>query len=151
MKIRSLTMIITLAALAVAGCGSSSTTPPSPPFELDGGWTYLGPSDGPHDLTISNAKMVYTDVAGQWSSTWTIKSYDNTMHHFQVTFDSGTGSYLPVGQSMSGTYELQGTLLTTQLASGLSSYPQLESPGSCTSATDGTPIPECRTYIKQNN
>ena len=51
---------------------------------------------------------------------------------------------------MSGTYDLSGTLLTVQLANGLASYPQLQSPGTCTGATDGTPIPDCRTYIKQN-
>ncbi len=137
-------------ALGLAGCGGGSTTPPPQPFELTGAWIYLGPSDGPHDLTIGNGSMVYTDVAGQWSSQWTIKSYDNGLHHFQTNFDSGTGSYLPVGQSMSGTYELTNTLLTIQLAEGLTSYPPLEGAGTCTSATDGTPIPECRLYIKGN-
>jgi hypothetical protein len=141
--------LITLAMPAVLGCGGS-TTPPLEALEIEGGWTYLGPSDGPHDLTISDGSMVYTDVAGMWSSRWTIKASDNELHHFQVTFDSGSGTYLPVGQSMSGTYDLRNTLLTVQLANGLASYPQLLSPGTCTAETDGTPIPDCRTYIKQN-
>ena len=108
---------ITVAMLAFLGCGGSATPPP--PFELDGGWTYLGPSDGPHDLTIADDSMAYTDVGGTWSSDWTIKAYDNELHHFQVTFKSGTGTYLPVGQSMSGVYDLSGPLLTVQLANGL--------------------------------
>ena len=149
MRIRFRATMIALATLAVAGCGGNTTTPPPAPFELNGGWTYLGPSDVPHDLTISPGSMVYTDVDGQWSSTWTVTSYDNDLHHFQVKFDSGSGSYLPVGQSMSGTYDLK-TFLTIQLANGLTSYPPLQSPGSCTSATDGTPIPDCRLYVKLN-
>ncbi len=92
--------------------------------------------------------MVYADVDGKWSSHWTIKAYDNGLHHFQVGFDSGSGTYLPVGQSLSGTYALTGTFLTVQLAMGLTSYPQLSSPGTCTSAADGTPIPDCRLYVK---
>jgi hypothetical protein len=145
-----LAAVITMAMPAVLGCGGSTTTPPPEAFELEGGWTYLGPSDGPHDLTIGDGSMVYTDVAGMWSSHWTIKAHDNELHHFQVTFDSGSGTYLPVGQSMSGTYDLMNTLLTVQSANGLASYPQLQSPGTCTRETDGTPIPDCRTYIKQN-
>ena len=94
--------------------------------------------------------MVYTDVAGTWSSQWTIKSYDNGLHEFQVAFASGSGTYLPVGQSMSGTYELSEKLLTVQLANGLAAYPPLQGAGSCTSATDGTPLPDCRLYIRQN-
>lgn len=94
--------------------------------------------------------MVYTDVAGAWSSKWTIMSYDNGSHHFQIAFDSGEGTYLPVGHSMSGTYQLSDTLLTVQLASGLSSYPTLQDAGTCTSETDGTPVTDCRLYIKQN-
>ena len=109
---------------------------------------YLGPSDQPHDLTIDDGSMVYADVDGKWSSHWTIKAYDNGLHHFQVGFDSGSGTYLPVGQSLSGTYALTGTFLTVQLAMGLTSYPQLSSPGTCTSAADGTPIPDCRLYVK---
>jgi hypothetical protein len=148
MRIRFL-VTITVAMLASLGCGGSSAPPPDP-FELKGGWTYLGPSDGPHDLTIGDDAMVYTDVADTWSSIWIIKAYDNTLHQFQVTFNSGVGTYLPVGQSMSGAYDLTGALLTVQLANGLASYPPLRSAGSCTSDTDGAPIPECRTYIKQN-
>ena len=93
--------------------------------------------------------MVYTDIAGMWSSKWTIKAYDNGLHHFQVAFDSGSGTYLPVGQSMSGTYDLSGTFLTVQLANGLASYPQLQGAGTCTRESDGMPLPECRLYAKQ--
>jgi hypothetical protein len=143
--------MMAMALLALPGCGGSTTTAPPAAFEIDGAWTYLGPSDGPHDLTIGDGSMVYTDVAGTWSSHWTIKAYDNKLHHFQVAFDSGSGTYLPVGQSMSGTYDLTGALLTVQLANGLASYPPLESAGTCTAATDGAPIPECRTYIKSQD
>jgi hypothetical protein len=140
--------MIAVAMLALLNCGGSTTTPPPGAFEIEGAWTYLGPSDGPHDLTIGNGSMVYTDVAGKWSSKWTIKSFDNGLHHFQVTFDSGSGTYLPVGQSMSGTYESGAAVLTVQLANGLTSYPPLQSAGTCTGSTDGTPIPECRLYVK---
>ena len=150
MRIWCLATLIATALPAVLGCGGSTTTPPPEAFELEAGWTYLGPSDGPHDLTIADGAMVYTDVAGMWSSRWTITAHDNELHHFQVTFDSGSGTYLPVGQSMSGTYDLSQTLLTVQLANGLAAYPPLQSPGTCTAATDGAPIPDCRTYIKQN-
>jgi hypothetical protein len=135
---------------ALLDCGAGTTSPARQPFELEGPWTYLGPSDGPHDLTIGADSMVYTDVAGAWSSHWTIKSYDNGLHEFQVAFASGSGTYLPVGQSMSGTYELSAKLLTVQLANGLATYPPLQGAGTCTSATDGTPLPECRLYMKQN-
>lgn len=135
---------------AVLGCGASTTPAPPQPFELVGQWTYLGPSDGPHDLTIGPDSMVYTDVGGTWSSKWNIKSHDNGLHRFQVTFVSGSGTYLPVGQSMSGTYDLADKLLTIQLANGLTAYPPLQSAGTCTGATDGAPVPDCRLYIKQN-
>jgi hypothetical protein len=92
--------------------------------------------------------MVYADVGGAWTSKWTIQASDNALHHFQVTFDSGSGDYLPRGQSMSGAYDVMGTLLTVQLASG-TSYPPLQGPGTCTGAADGMPLPECRLYIKQ--
>jgi len=128
-----------------AGSGGAAN---APPFELAGKWTYLGPSDVPHDLTINQGSMLYEDVEGQWSSKWTITSYDNVLHHFQVTFDSSSGSYLPVGQSMSGTYDRGVAFLTIQLAKG-SSYPPLEGAGSCT-GTDGTLIPECRLYTMPN-
>jgi len=131
------------------GGGSGGTTLPPQPFEIDGRWTYLGPSDVPHDLTIDHGSMLYEDVDGMWSSKWTIKTYDNGLHHFQVTFDSGSGSYLPVGESMSGTYDRGSAFLTIQLAKGLSSYPPVQGAGSCTEA-DGTPIPECRLYVKLN-
>src|SRR3954468_1303531 len=114
MRIRRRATLI--AMLALVGCGGSTMAPPAEPFALEGGWTYLGPSDGPHDLTIGDDSMVYTDVAGTWSSEWTIKAYDNELHQFQVTFKSGAGTYLPVGQSMSGAYDLTGAILTVQLA-----------------------------------
>jgi hypothetical protein len=151
MKIRCLAAMITMAIPALVSCGGGTTTPPPAPFEIEGAWVYLGPSDGPHELTIGHGSMAYTDNDGKWSSKWTIKAYDNGLHHFQVAFDSGSGTYLPVGQTMSGTYEVGGTLLTVQLANGLASYPQLQSPGSCTRDTDGTAIPDCRVYyVKQN-
>ena len=149
MRIHCLPAIITMAMLMFQGCGANTKTTPPEAFAIDGAWSYLGPSDVPHTLTISDASMVYTDMAGQWSSRWTIKAYDNGLHHFQVVFDSGSGTYLPVGQNMSGTYDLNATTLTVQVASGFASYPPMESPGSCTAATDGTPIPDCRLYIKQ--
>jgi len=149
---------ITVATLVLAGCGSDPTPDPAPdpmapppePFAINGSWLYLGPSDVPHTLAISPGSMVYTDVAGGWSSNWTIKAYDNALHHFQVAFGSGSGSYRPVGESMSGAYDVSGSLLTVQLANGLTSYPPLQGPGTCTSPTDGTPVPECRLYIQQN-
>jgi len=143
-------VIATLVATLVGCGGGSATTSPPKAFDIDGSWLYLGPSDVPHDLTITDKSMVYTDVDGQWSSKWTIKTYDDDQHHFQVTLDSGSGTYLPVGQSMSGTYDVSGTLLTTQLANGLSSYPQLQYPGTCTGGTDGTAAPDCRLYVHQN-
>lgn len=139
-----------LAALALSGCGGDAAPPQHhDPFDIAGSWLYLGPSDGPHTLVITNSSMVYTDVAGAWKSSWTIKTYDNGAHHFQATFDSGNGTYLPTGQSSSGTYEASGTLLTVQLATGLSSYPTLVGAGSCT-GDDGNPVPECRLYVHQN-
>jgi hypothetical protein len=142
--------MIAVAMPALLGCGGGTTTPAPKAFEIEGAWLYLGPSDGPHDLMIAHGSMVYTDVDAKWSSNWTIKAYDNGLHHFQVTFGSGSGTYLPVGQSMSGTYDLSGTFLTVQLANGLASYPNLQSPGSCTDGASGTPVPECRLYVKQN-
>jgi len=144
------TVLITTLMAALVGCGSSSPPPPPPKaLEIDGNWLYLGPSDGPHDLVITDKSMVYTDVDGKWSSKWTIKTYDNDQKHFQVTFDSGSGTYLPVGQSMSGTYDVTGTLLTVQLADGLGSYPQLNDPGTCTGSDGSTPA-DCRLYVHQN-
>jgi len=101
-------------------------------------------------LKISDGSASFTDVAGSWASNWTVKSYDNELNHFQLVFVSGSGSYLPVGQSKSAAYDLTGSLLTIQLAEGLASYPPLQGAGSCTSATDGTPLPDCKLYIKHN-
>lgn len=132
-----------------AGAGGSAGMPAAA-FAIDGSWSYLGPSDVPHDLAITDTSMAYTAEAGDWSSHWTITTYDNALHHFQVVFDSGSGSYLPSGQSMSGTYDVSGAALTIQLAQGLTSYPELTAPGTCTAPADGTPVPECRLYIKHN-
>ncbi|HTQ06352.1 MAG TPA: hypothetical protein VMI54_20980 [Polyangiaceae bacterium] len=153
---KSRALLATLALLALPGCGGGSggntpaATPPSKPFEIDGAWIYLGPSDEPHILTVTDSSMVYTAVAGDWSSNWTIKAYDDDLHHFQAAFDAGTGTYVPVGASLSGAYDLNGTVLTVQVAQGLTSYPQVEDAGTCTAAADGTPVPDCRLYIKQN-
>jgi len=137
-----------------SGGGSGGNTTPPQPFEIDGRWTFLGPnpSDVPHDLTIEDGSMVYEDVDGMWSSKWKIKTYDNGLHHFQVTFESGMGTYLPVDQNMSGlsgTYDRGSAFLTIQLGKGLSEYPALRGAGSCT-ADDGTIYPDCRLYVKLN-
>jgi hypothetical protein len=139
---------LTLALFALTACGESATTADPPPFEAAGNWLYLGPSDIPHTLTITNTSMKYTDVEGAWSSTWKITTYDNGLHHFQVTLDNGVGAYLPMGQSMSGAYDKGPALLTVQLASG-SSYPALQGVGTCTADASGTPLPNCRLYVKQ--
>lgn len=143
---------LTLVLPALTGCGGDSGGNPQAadpgPFEAEGKWLYLGPSDIPHTLSITRTSMVYTDVDGMWSSNWTIKAYDNGLHHFQVTFDTGVGAYLPVGQTMSGTYDLGTTLLTVQLASG-DSYPPLQGAGTCTADVGGMPVPDCRLYVKQ--
>jgi hypothetical protein len=136
--------------VALSGCGANNTPAQPEAFDLEGAWVYLGPSDVPHDLTVGHASMVYADVDGQWSSNWTIKAYDNTAHHFQVVFGSGSGTYLPVGESMSGAYDVTGAFLTVQLAKDLASYPLLQSPGTCTSTADGAPVPDCRLYVKKN-
>lgn len=151
MRISCLVTTITMALLALAGCSGSTptTTAQAEPLELDGSWIYLGPSDVPHDLQLSDTSASFTDVAGSWSSTWTVKSYDNDLHHLQLAFGSGSGSYLPVGDTLSATYEVSGTLLTLQLAKG-TAYPSLQGAGTCTSAADGLPLPDCKLYIKKN-
>jgi len=118
-------------------------------FEIRGDWLYLGPWDGEHTLKIGDSSMVYAGINGEWSSNWKIKDYDNGLHHFQLVFESGTGTYLPTGQALSGTYVVNGAILTVQLADGLGSYPALESPGTCTEGSS-TLIPDCRLYLKQN-
>ncbi len=155
MSVGRLALTFTLAILALSGCGgdpktSQETKAPPKPFEIDGSWIYLGPSDVPHTLVITDSSMSYTAVAGDWSSSWTIPAYDDELHHFQAAFSAGSGMYLPVGQNLSGTYDLSGTLLTVQTAQGLSAYPPLQDAGTCTGGTDGMPVPDCRLYIKQN-
>ena len=142
--------LVTGMLVALSGCASSNPTAPPEPFNLEGAWLYLGPSDIPHTLKIDHSSMVYADVDGHWSSNWTIQAYDNEAHHFQIVFGSGSGAYLPVGASMSGAYDVSGTFLTVQLAKDLTSYPPLVGAGTCTNAADGTPVPDCRLYVKQN-
>jgi hypothetical protein len=144
-----------MATSVLPGCGSNDTPAetaktPQAPFDLDGAWIYLGPADPPHILTVSASTLTYAAVAGDWSSKWNLKSYENDLDHFQLTFSSGSGTYLPTGTSLSGSYDLNGTVLTIQTAQGFTAYPPLQDAGTCTSATDGTPVPECRLYIKQN-
>jgi hypothetical protein len=153
MRINCLATTMTLATMTLLGCGSGSTTAQPDAhqpeaFELQGTWTYLGPWDGEHTLKISDTSMVYAAIAGDWSSNWTIKEHDNGLHHFQIGFESGTGTYFPVGQKISGAYVLAGAILTVQLASGAGSYPPVQSPGSCTEGSDKF-IPDCRLYMKQ--
>ncbi len=138
-----------LAAVVLPGCGQNTTTAPAPAFELDGTWLYLGPWDGEHTLKIGDASVEYAGINGEWSSDWTMKSYDNGLHHFQIAFKAGTGTYLPSGQSFSAAYVLNAPMLTVQLASGGSAYPAVESPGSCTKNGEER-IPDCRLYVKQN-
>ncbi|MEI9948359.1 MAG: hypothetical protein WDO74_05095 [Pseudomonadota bacterium] len=96
----------------------------------------------PHDLKIGNGSASFTDVAGNWASNWAIESFDNELHRFQLVFGSGSGPYLPVGKSLNASHELSGTLLTLQFV--------LQGAGTCTSATDGAPLPDCKLYIKRN-
>jgi len=160
MRISGFGTAITLIAITVSGCSGSSTkaqpdasvpadaSATRDDFELQGSWLFLGPGDVMHSVVISNSSAVYTGNDGDWSSTWSIKDYDNDLQRFQLTFKSGTGSYYPTGQNLSGTYDLSG-ILTVQLADGLGSYLTLQSPGSCT--VSGTqPIPNCALYMKQN-
>lgn len=155
MRLSCLATLLTLATMGLAGCGENATTTATNhdasarvPFEIAGKWLFLGPSEGLHNLTITDTSLEYTDVDGKWSSTWNIKSYDNSLHHFQMAFGSGSGTYLPEGQTLSGTYVVDAQIMSLQLASGTASYPSLRSPDSCTES-DSTPIPDCRLYMKQ--
>jgi len=151
MKLRPPHAILALALLALSACGGSETaSPQNGPFDMEGKWLFLGPGNGPHDLTVTRSTMFYEDVEKTWSSTWTLTSYNNTAHGFRVTFASGTGTYFPVGKNMVGTYDVTGTLLSVQLASGTGAYPALLTPGTCTSPDDGAPLPDCRIYVHQN-
>lgn len=169
----TLATAITLATMSLLGCGNGSSKTVQPDasvrpdastqsdasvrpdasvpdaFELQGSWLYLGPGDVLHRINISDVSMVYTDVNGQWSSNWTLKEYDNDLHHFQIVFESGTGAYIPNGQSLSGTYVMTGAILTVQLADGLGSYPPITSPGSCIDGASNR-IPNCGLYVGQN-
>ncbi len=149
MKIGCLAATVMMAAWVLSACGDDTPDSPPEPFELDGGWIYLGPSDPPHTLTISDSSMVYTAVDGTWSSEWNISDYDNALHQFRVAFGSGAGTYVPLSGSTSGAYELGGTLLTIQLAPGPDSYPTVQNAGTCTDPVNGTPTLDCRLYIKE--
>jgi hypothetical protein len=178
MRISCLATTMTLATMTLAGCGSNTTTAQPDasarfdtsaqpdvsgrsdvasssdtsvkpePFELEGDWLYLGPWDGEHTLKISDGSMEYADIDGSWSSKWTIKDYDNGLHRYQITFQSGNGSYYPDGQSLSGTYVVSGMILSVQLAKGLGSYVPVQFPGSCTDDSSNR-IPDCKLYMKQ--
>jgi hypothetical protein len=148
MRIRFLATVMTLAMMAVGGCGEDAATAPPEAFELQGTWLYLGPGDRVHHLEIANASMVYTDIAGEWSSDWTVKDYDNRLEHFEIVFKSGTGTYLPEGQTMSGTYVLTGAILTVQLANGAGAYSPVQDP-SCTQGGADL-VPDCGRYMKEN-
>jgi hypothetical protein len=150
MRISGLAIMMTLATMALPGCGGDTSKGPSEDFELQGSWVYLGPWDGEHTLKISNTSMKYASLSGDWSSNWTVKQYDNGLHHFRITLDAGTGNYYPVGRDMSGTYVVENAILTIQLAisNDTGSYPALKSPGSCTEE-GGLLIEDCRLYMKQ--
>jgi hypothetical protein len=149
MRMCFLAAMMTLAMMTLGGCGGDSDTAPSGPFELQGTWLYLGPGDRVHTIEVSNASMAYTDIGGEWSSDWTIKGYDNGLDHFQIAFKSGTGTYLPEGQSFSGTYVWDGAILVVQLTDGLGSYSPVQSP-SCIKEGSSTLIPNCGRYMKEN-
>jgi len=153
MRISALAAMMTLATMTLLGCGGDTTTAQPDasvqPFELQGTWVYLGPWDGEHSLKFSNGSMAYTAIGADWSSNWTIKDYDNGLHRFQMVFESGTGTYSPTGQNLSGTYVLSDPILTVQLANGLGAYLPVQSPGSCTDG-DSNRITNCGIYMKQN-
>lgn len=160
MKSSSLATMLTLMTMVCFGCGGGTdsggdspdagkaeTAVPSKPFGIEGSWLFLGPTGPGHTITIGGKSMKYKGTEEDWESIWAIKKYDNDSHQFQITFESGHGSYYPSGESFSGTYDAAETILSVQLAKGLDSYPQLKSPGSCTDSSD--PIPDCKLYMKQ--
>jgi hypothetical protein len=152
MRISSLATMLTLTTLVCMGCGGGTasggdTAVPSKPLAIEGSWLFLGPTGPGHEITITSKSIKYKGTEADWESIWTIKKYDNELHHFQITFDSGHGDYYPSGANLSGTYDAAETILSVQLAKGLDSYPQLKNPGSCTDDSD--PIPDCKLYMKQ--
>lgn len=137
-----------LATASLPGCGDDGGTgAPSEPFAMEGSWLFLGPTGPGHEVTISSTSMKYQATEEVWNSSWTIRKYDNEAHQFQLAFDSGQGTYYPEGQSLGGTFDVSGPILSVQLAKGTDSYPQLRNPGSCTDGDD--PIPDCKLYMKQ--
>jgi hypothetical protein len=154
---------LALATMALPSCSDTSkaqpdaSTPtdasvatdasvPHGDFELNGSWLYLGPWDQLHTLTITNTSLVYSGEGGDWSSTFTLKDFDNDLQRFQMVFKSGNGSYMPTGQSLSGTYDLSGAILAIQLTNGLGSYSPIEA--SCLTAGSER-IANCGRYMKQ--
>ena len=83
---------------AAGSPGLRREQPTAPPeaFAMEGGWDYLGPSDGPHDLTIR---------AGPWSTLTATGRGHRTGPSGRTTTRStisshvrlGNGTYLPVG------------------------------------------------------
>ncbi|MBN2197064.1 MAG: hypothetical protein JW751_29940 [Polyangiaceae bacterium] len=128
---------------------TGGTTAQPEAFEVQGTWLYLGPWDGVHTLEISNGSIAYADVAGEWSSSFTITEYDNSLDRFQLVFESGTGTYYPPGPNVSASYVLSGEILTIQLAPDLGSYPLVQSPGSCTDEGSER-IRDCGLYMHRN-
>jgi hypothetical protein len=147
MRIGCLATMMALATTAFLGCGSDSTQK-SESFEIAGNWLFLGPASGEHRIKISDTSMVYSAVDGTWSSTWTIKDYDNALDHFEIVFGSGTGTYMPTGDNLSGTYVLENVMLSIQLAKGLGAYSPVKYAGSCTDS-DSKPVADCGLYMKE--
>lgn len=133
---------------AAGGSGAQTTTEKPEHFEIEGSWLYLGPWDGPHTLEITSESVQYADTDNGWSSTWSIKEYDNGLHRFELVFKTGEGEFSPSGQNLSATYVLNNGILTVQLADGLEAFQPVESPGSCTTEESDL-IPDCKIYMQQ--
>lgn len=131
---------------ASTSASKTDSTVSSKPLSIEGSWLFLGPTGPGHRITITSKSMKYKGTEEDWESSWTIKTYDNDRHQFQLVFDSGHGSAYPSGESFSATYDATETILSVQLAKGLDSYPELKSPGSCTEGSDN--IPDCKLYMK---
>jgi hypothetical protein len=143
MKISTLATVFTLALTGLLGCGGGGT---SEPLSIEGSWLFLGPTGPGHEITITSKAMKYKATETDWESNWTVKKYDNDLHHFQIAFDSGHGEAYPSGESFSATFEADETFLNIQLAKGLDSYPDLDVNSRCTDGLE--PIPDCKLYMK---
>jgi hypothetical protein len=159
MRISSLAKMLTLTTMVCLGCGGGTssggdspdsgladTTVPSKPLAIEGAWLFLGPTGPGHEITITSKSIKYKGTETDWESIWTIKKYDNDLHHFQLVFDSGHGTAYPSGESFSGTFSATEMILSIQLAKGLDSYPELKNSESCTDGSDS--IPDCKLYMK---